>query len=91
MNDGSDSDMQPPSRLIGIGTLLHTNHPYWVIYPILTSLSSAKYSDQPIRSLAVIWRSYPRAADPEHFITSPFNLDPTLPPSTAWVQPVCLK
>ena len=91
MNDSSDSDMQAPSRLISIGTILHTNQPYWVIYLILTSLLSAKCSDNPIRSLAVIWRSYPRAADPKHFITSPFNLDPTLPPSTAWVQPVCLK
>ncbi len=30
MNDSSDSDMQAPSRLISIGTILHTNQPYWV-------------------------------------------------------------
>jgi hypothetical protein len=38
MNDGSDSDMQAPSKLVSIGTILHTNQPYWVIYLILTSL-----------------------------------------------------
>jgi hypothetical protein len=63
--NGSDSGMQAAPRCVSIGTILHTNHPYWVIHLILTTLLSAKYSVQPIRSLTVIWRSYPIAADPE--------------------------